>query len=506
MNSGQFHFYVCRKGQPMPSYTCPAFLLCADGWDDYGTSSRFLLKYVPDYNNKVDVGNVKIIVKPQEPGSIGNPKYTADYIPQSFTSISEFGEGCSLGQEKEYYLNLLKIFKTPDDVLVFLNALSDCALFHGYYESMYNHPCFYSLTRYDTAEQLRRTARLLLYQQSPPDLYQMEYSFYTPYNENERLHLQFEFDEKGVIIPRRIYAIIGENGTGKTSLLNQLTLDFLGQNNDAFKGERPPYSKIIRVSTSIYDDYAEPELNNTCEFAYSGIRHHELEGRTMREVLNVRIQEAIKMLKKEKYTEDGEAILYKLLRRFMADDILREVYNGYKFDDDKDYTDLISRMSSGESNMFFMLADVLAQIKYNTLLLFDEPELHMHPNAVTLFMDILYSMLEDYQSFAIIATHSPLIVRELLGENVYVLEKNDNTPIIRKIGMESFAANLTDLYEEIFSNKDTKHYYESILENLYNDKMTYEEVKSNLRSQHLEPNMNMRLLIMNIFAAGNEED
>ena len=195
-----------------------------------------------------------------------------------------------------------------------------------------------------------------------------------------------------------------------------------------------------------------------------------------------------------------------MLRRFLADDILREVYNGYKFEDDKDYTDLISRMSSGESNMFFMLADVLAQIKYNTLLLFDEPELHMHPNAVTLFMDILYSVLEDYQSFAIIATHSPLIVRELLGENVYVLEKNDNTPIIRKIGMESFAANLTDLYEEIFSNKDTKHYYESILENLHNDKMTYEEVKTNLRSQHLEPNMNMRLLIMNIFAAGNEED
>ena len=93
MNSGQFHFYVCRKGQPMPSYTCPAFLLCADGWDDYGTSSRFLLKYVPDYNNKVDVGNVKIIVKPQEPGSIGNPKYTADYIPQSFTcSIIKLAE------------------------------------------------------------------------------------------------------------------------------------------------------------------------------------------------------------------------------------------------------------------------------------------------------------------------------------------------------------------------------------------------------------------------------
>ncbi len=76
MDNERFHFYVCRKGKPMPSYTCPAFLLYADGWDDYGTSSRFLLRYVPDYYNKVDVGNDKIIVKLQEPGSIRNLKNT----------------------------------------------------------------------------------------------------------------------------------------------------------------------------------------------------------------------------------------------------------------------------------------------------------------------------------------------------------------------------------------------------------------------------------------------
>ena len=207
-----------------------------------------------------------------------------------------------------------------------------------------------------------------------------------------------------------------------------------------------------------------------------------------------------------KRRDDGEGKLYSILKEFLPATYVEEMCDeAYNFQIDK-ILGVISKMSSGECNIFFMICDILANIRYDSLILFDEPEVHMHPNAITVFMNIVYSILDQYKSFAIITTHSPLIVREILGENVYVMERNEEMPVIRKIGMESFAANLTDLYNEVFSNKDTKHYYQKILAQLKYSGMTSDEVLAQLQSESLDPNLNMRLMIMNMFDAGHEEN
>ena len=53
---------------------------------------------------------------------------------------------------------------------------------------------------------------------------------------------------------------------------------------------------------------------------------------------------------------------------------------------------------------------VSGTIKY---LLFDEPELHLHQNATANTMRMFYRLLEEFNSYAIIATHSPLIIQEI---------------------------------------------------------------------------------------------
>lgn len=505
MANKTYHFHVCRKDLKAPSFTEPTFVLYEDGWNDYGVWSQFLLRYVRGFDDYVDIGNVKIIVKNQVQGSIEYPQKTADFIPASFSKLSEIeGGGCSLGQDKNYYINLLKVLKTSEEVMNFLDAMSDCALYHDRYVEMSSHVCFQSLVRYDSAEQMLRTARLYVYGEGKPDLYGFSYKFHVPYNEEILLNMKFNFREDG-IIHRRIYAIIGENGTGKTHLLNQLTTECVGDVTSAFDGDIPPYSKLIRVSTSFYDDYSEPKHNERCDFEYCGLRRHEVENvSNLQDLLKQRIQKAISTIKTEKRKEDGEDKLLRISEQFIAKDLIERMYNWYEIDAEE-ASKCIDMMSSGECNMFFMIADIIAHIRYNSLILFDEPELHMHPNAVTIFMNILYSILEEYQSFAIIATHSPLIVREILGESVYVMERDEAHPSIRNIGIESFAANLTELYEEIFSNKDVPRYYETVLDKLYKDKKSYEEVYANLRSEHLEPNLNMRLMIMNRFCKDEED-
>jgi hypothetical protein len=62
-------------------------------------------------------------------------------------------------------------------------------------------------------------------------------------------------------------------------------------------------------------------------------------------------------------------------------------------------------------------------------------------------MSTVYELVEEFQFYCIIATHSPLVVREFFSKNVYVLERDDTFPSIRRIPLESFGENLSVLTE-----------------------------------------------------------
>lgn len=507
----QYHFYIQRLEQYAPYQVevehYPAFVLEEDSWDDYAVCSLFRLTYFPNKKSGTFVGRVKIIVEEQVPSpDWSNPSRTASFLHNPFTSLDDVC-GCSLGQEEDYYIRLMEALGSDEEVMTVLRALRDCAIFPAIYETANHYASFHSLVRFDDAERLLRTAKRIINRQDMAEMYQFEYHFRVPYNGNEELAIRFDFrDQDDAIIPRRLYAIIGENGTGKTYLLNRMPYDYIAREEKLFNHRSPLYSKIIKVSTSFYDDYPEPPMSDTSDFVYCGFRQHrENEGRQIKDIMQERIAVAIKKIKMKR-RDDGEGKLYSILKGFLPATYVEEMCDeAYNFQIDK-ILGVISKMSSGECNIFFMICDILANIRYDSLILFDEPEVHMHPNAITVFMNIVYSILDQYKSFAIITTHSPLIVREILGENVYVMERNEDMPVIRKIGMESFAANLTDLYNEVFSNKDTKHYYQKILAQLKYSGMTSDEVLAQLQSESLDPNLNMRLMIMNMFDAGHEEN
>jgi energy-coupling factor transporter ATP-binding protein EcfA2 len=59
------------------------------------------------------------------------------------------------------------------------------------------------------------------------------------------------------------------------------------------------------------------------------------------------------------------------------------------------------------------------------VLLFDEPETHLHPNLITEFVRLLDRLLEMTGSVAIVATHSAYFVREVPRGQVIVLRQTD---------------------------------------------------------------------------------
>ena len=55
-----------------------------------------------------------------------------------------------------------------------------------------------------------------------------------------------------------------------------------------------------------------------------------------------------------------------------------------------------SKLSSGQSFLMYVITEVIANIKPNSLLLFDEPEMHLHPNAISNLVRMLDNLINKY--------------------------------------------------------------------------------------------------------------
>ncbi|USN56073.1 MAG: AAA family ATPase [Candidatus Peribacteria bacterium] len=73
----------------------------------------------------------------------------------------------------------------------------------------------------------------------------------------------------------------------------------------------------------------------------------------------------------------------------------------------------------------------------NSLLLFDEPETHLHPNMIFRLMKVLNKILETYDSYAIIATHSAIVIQQIPSKHVMVLKNEDEELSVSRLPFES---------------------------------------------------------------------
>lgn len=142
------------------------------------------------------------------------------------------------------------------------------------------------------------------------------------------------------------------------------------------------------------------------------------------------------------------------------DDFYSEVYF---FDDEEELLNL----SSGQKIFSYLVINLLSMIKKNSLILIDEPETALHPNLEISFMKILKSILDENDSYAIIATHSAIITREIPDKFVHVISIQDRTQVlINKPVMKTFGSNIGDITNYIFDDvfQEEKPYQEWLLE------------------------------------------
>lgn len=479
----------------VPKEKNPCFVLVFNsGWNDFSVQTWYELFWYGNDDFRSHIGTVKVLAKAEKTREeIENTGYkTKDYIPTEFYTLK--GYGVSLGQTSKYYDNIKKLF--PDDYMNVLWALQDCAIYPHCEEEYCNHRQFHSLIRESEAEKLLREEKFLIKGLNVHDWYRFTFS-YKPKYSDQFINLDFDFTQNGGI-QKRLYAIIGENGVGKTQMLSSFPLLFAAKSKEAFVPHLPIVSRVLTVSTSIFDDIEMSVISESFTYDFCGLRFHDITANQDKAtVMQRHILEAVHEIEKYDRTQQAADILGKFLPNVIMDVLFRTNNNILEFNKTQLFN-ILGKLSSGESNLVVTFCDIIAKLRQDTLLLIDEPETHLHPKAITRMMNALYKLLEDFKSYAIVATHSSLVVREVMADHVYVIKRNGDVPIVGKIQKESFGANLETLSEEIFGARaDDSYYYKQISELVYYGQ-SYEKILSVVSSEGVEPNFNMRLFIKNI--------
>ena len=497
-------FFVTEKGEEIKTKEKNYFHLMREYWDDYSFKTKFLFYYINEKGEKSKIGEIKILKK--------GYYTTFDIIDKKFYFLND--SYCSLIQSEEGYFQVKNIFKNNMDSILY--ALKDAAYFPFICEKFEKEKGFrISLCRYlNKMEAIIKTIRYKLNNgKNIKDFINFEFLFKPPYSAESNVSFKFNFDiEKA--IPQRLYCLIGKNGVGKTSLLRNLVQKLSEKDIDSIlqQSERdiekepffPLFGKIMVVSYSNFDSFENLKSKPNFNFAFCGLINPETNVplATDKEFCD-KINESVTKIEERNSITNYATIC----KQFMEESLFNKLFNKkilYDYEFNKDSISIINKMSSGQKSIFLITTELIANIRYNSFILFDEPETHLHPNAITEFMNVIMELLQEFNSFGLVATHSPLIVREIFSENIFVLDKDETTLRVRKLEFETFGENLTTITNEIFGNRDVPKYYQKRIEKLVESGKTYNEIESELQGE-VPLNLNIKILIKSLIQNRDEE-
>lgn len=298
--------------------------------------------------------------------------------------------------------------------------------------------------RFSEAEKVFREGRYVLGEIPDNKSAQIEFTYSVRHKDATAPHtIHIRFADRD-LLPNRLILFIGRNGTGKTWVLSKLAADISGDERGTtrFTPHRPQFSRVVAVSHSAFDLFRRPPSGQrTFSYQYCGI--YDDEGNLVRrQTLLKRIAIAHKSVRERD-------------RHMLWVEVLGDIFNKVFAQRCDDFLSSGSNdngrwLSSGQTILLTVLTELLAVLEPESLILYDEPELHLHPNAMAGLIKGLQRVLLAFNCYAIVATHSPLILQQVPSHYVRVFTRIQNQTMIGTLPIESFGENLTVLTEEVF--------------------------------------------------------
>jgi len=481
------------------------YILTSDNWDDWGYKTSFHV-YIYKNGEKYENFSINVLFETVKTSSStfnselrGTPK---NFVP--LKKIKENHKFISLGNHyKEiktiFPNNFEEILEVLNDIIYLEKNIPDSELL----ELKSTKGFEVSLCRYQSAKKILEEAKYVLYGGEELDNNRFQFDFNFKLSERK---YSYHFNFVNNDLPHRINVLVGKNGCGKSQTLVALSEYFIDIEMalETFEGlEITPHpnfiSNLMAVTYNIYEDfYISKEGDDiSIEYKYLGFRDStnnfdknipnleafnsfkkiyekdrnnyahsiQLNERTYRNDVIEFLNNAFDCdgigLKcnnySQRYKEKGFEFIedYMMLR---VETSFERLVKEISFDDFEPilyftYNNEILYLSSGQQIFVNLVINILSLIKINSLILIDEPDNTLHPNLEIDFMRILQDILEEFDSFAIIATHSSIVVREVPSEFVRVIKiDEDNQPIITAPTISTFGADIRKITNYVFDD------------------------------------------------------
>lgn len=446
-----------------------------DNWDDYSYKTFFSIKVIEKGFWK-EIGTLRILNY--------ESLVTKTVIPREFNSLSD--EFVSLGTNKEFYEELIDNFgkSKAEKILLNLNDISIKNIDDNPHFTIEHTGIQNSLFRSSDARYLYEEVSNIYFKEIKSSDRDYEFTFNFKVDDDEYIPIVFDFS-KHDYLPNRFFALIGKNGVGKTRLLNQLSKSLYDSSNPSNRNrfiiennyEIPIYQKVIAISFSVFDKFFKGESKSSNEkeqtnivetkkanYTYIGLHKVDNTVLTAKEISNINSTIFKKLLFKERAKRFVE-LLNK--SKILHEDVEFEDINDSFF---------TAHFSSGQKIFISMLCRLLAEIEDGSLIFFDEPELYLHPNAIASLMNIFNDILNEYQSYAILCTHSPILVQEIPSRYVRNLSLIEGSLIQTEVTIETFGANISDITKDVYNVSEHESLY----------KTTFKELAKELDEEEIE--------------------
>ena len=309
-----------------------------------------------------------------------------------------------------------------------------------------------------------------------------------------------------------IHAVIGRNGVGKTTLLNDMIesithpessagsfIDTGGWGDSEISEDY--FSSLVSVSFSAFDSFSPPDeqpdpAKGTCYF-YIGLKDPQ-NGELHRTIGDLRTDCARSLitcfhdsLKTERWFGAIEKLSSDENFASMRLQRLKDLYNDLRVSmqssqqsDSEEFRaqyyetvlPFLSRMSSGHAIVLLIITRLIETVDEKTLVLLDEPESHLHPPLLSAFIRALSDLVYDRNGIAIIATHSPVVLQEIPMSCVWKIYRTGRDILSSRPTIETFGENVGTLTSEVFGLEVERSGFYDLLEKSVREGGAYEEI------------------------------
>ena len=108
----------------------------------------------------------------------------------------------------------------------------------------------------------------------------------------------------------------------------------------------------------------------------------------------------------------------------------------------------------------FKLVDLVDR---NTLVLYDEPELYLHPPLLSAYIRAFADLMISTNAMAIITTHSPVVLQEVPKKDIKIIKIVDNIRTYQDVKIKTFGERVDILTNEVFKLEVYESGYYKIL-------------------------------------------